>query len=98
MSIFDVDRSGTIGFNEFAGLWQYVKDWQGYDIVSYNIVPTFGTDEHVFLLVMMYSVFRHFDADRSGSIEGSELSNALRQFGYNLSPPLLQLVLAKYGE
>lgn len=71
MSIFDVDRSGTIGFNEFAGLWQYVKDWQG--------------------------VFRHFDADRSGSIEGSELSNALRQFGYNLSPPLLQLVLAKYA-
>lgn len=70
MSIFDVDRSGSIGFNEFAGLWQYVKDWQG--------------------------VFRHFDTDRSGSIEGSELSNALRQFGYNLSPPLLQLVLAKY--
>lgn len=41
---------------------------------------------------------RHFDADRSGSIEGAELSNALRQFGYNLSPPLLQLVLRKYGE
>ncbi|KII95477.1 hypothetical protein PLICRDRAFT_150222 [Plicaturopsis crispa FD-325 SS-3] len=28
MSIFDTDRSGTIGFNEFAGLWKYVKDWQ----------------------------------------------------------------------
>ncbi|EEB91252.1 hypothetical protein MPER_10422 [Moniliophthora perniciosa FA553] len=28
MSIFDVDRSGTIGFNEFAGLWKYIKDWQ----------------------------------------------------------------------
>jgi len=71
MTIFDVDRSGTIGFEEFAGLWQYVKDWQG--------------------------VFRHFDEDRSGSIEGSELSNALHQFGYNLSPPLLSLVLAKYA-
>ena len=21
----DTDRSGTIGFNEFAGLWKYVK-------------------------------------------------------------------------
>lgn len=29
MNIFDVDRSGTIGFDEFAGLWKYIKDWQG---------------------------------------------------------------------
>ncbi|KAF8326820.1 uncharacterized protein EI90DRAFT_2975455 [Cantharellus anzutake] len=71
MSLFDTDRSGTIGFNEFAGLWQYIKDWQ--------------------------NVFRHFDADRSGSVEGQELSNALRQFGYNLSPQLIQLLVAKYG-
>ncbi|KAF8901911.1 hypothetical protein CPB84DRAFT_1679308, partial [Gymnopilus junonius] len=28
MSIFDTDRTGTIGFNEFSGLWKYVKDWQ----------------------------------------------------------------------
>jgi len=71
MSIFDTDRSGTIGFNEFAGLWKYIKDWQG--------------------------VFRHFDSDRSGSIEGPELMQALRQFGYNLSEPLLGLVQRKYA-
>jgi Ca2+-binding EF-hand superfamily protein len=70
MSIFDADRSGTIGFNEFAGLWKYIKDWQG--------------------------VFKHFDKDRSGSIDTSELHAALRQFGYNLSPQLLQLVERKY--
>lgn len=29
MGIFDTDRSGTIGFNEFSGLWRYIKDWQG---------------------------------------------------------------------
>lgn len=29
MNIFDTDRSGTIGFNEFQGLWRYIKDWQG---------------------------------------------------------------------
>ncbi|KNZ59314.1 uncharacterized protein VP01_1760g4 [Puccinia sorghi] len=29
MNIFDTDRSGTIGFDEFAGLWKYIKDWQG---------------------------------------------------------------------
>ncbi|KAF5387237.1 hypothetical protein D9757_006872 [Collybiopsis confluens] len=70
MSIFDADRSGTIGFNEFAGLWKYIKDWQG--------------------------VFRHFDRDRSGSIDGLELREALSQFGYQLSPQLLDLVQRKY--
>jgi len=70
MSIFDTDRSGTIGFNEFAGLWKYVKDWQ--------------------------NVFRHFDRDRSGTIDGGELREALSQFGYNLSPALLELVQKKY--
>ncbi|EMD32999.1 hypothetical protein CERSUDRAFT_57577 [Gelatoporia subvermispora B] len=70
MTIFDTDRSGTVGFNEFAGLWKYIKDWQ--------------------------NVFRHFDRDGSGSIDGRELADALRQFGYNLSPPLLSLVERKY--
>jgi len=70
MSIFDTDRSGSIGFNEFSGLWKYIKDWQG--------------------------VFRHFDKDRSGSIDGAELQAALKQFGYNLSPTMLQLVEKKY--
>ncbi|KAG1734475.1 hypothetical protein EDB19DRAFT_1152305 [Suillus lakei] len=71
MGMFDVDRSGTIGFNEFSGLWKYIKDWQ--------------------------NVFRHFDRDRSGSIDRNELRDALRQFGYNLSPPLIELVQAKYA-
>ena len=43
-------------------------------------------------------VFRHFDRDHSGTIEGSELAEALRSFGYNLSPPLLMLIEQKYGE
>ncbi|KAK0210348.1 apoptosis-linked protein [Desarmillaria ectypa] len=71
MGIFDVDRSGTISYNEFAGLWKYISDWQ--------------------------NVFRHFDRDRSGSIEGRELAEALRNFGYSLSPNLLSLVERKYA-
>jgi len=70
MTIFDTDRNGTINFNEFSGLWKYIKDWQ--------------------------NVFRHFDKDRSGSIDGGELRDALAQFGFNLSPPLLNLVQRKY--
>ncbi|KAH7909711.1 hypothetical protein BJ138DRAFT_1154590 [Hygrophoropsis aurantiaca] len=71
MNIFDVDHSGTIGFQEFAGLWKYIADWQ--------------------------RVFKHFDRDHSGSIEGRELSEALRSFGYNLAPSLLTLLERKYA-
>ncbi|TFK29788.1 apoptosis-linked protein [Coprinopsis marcescibilis] len=71
MGIFDTDRSGTINFTEFAGLWKYIQDWQ--------------------------NVFRHFDRDRSGTIEGHELAEALRSFGYNLSPNLLSQIEHKYA-
>jgi hypothetical protein len=43
------------------------------------------------------NVFRHFDKDRSGSIDGYELAEALRSFGYNLSPSILTLIEQKYG-
>lgn len=43
-------------------------------------------------------MFKHFDQDQSGSIEGGELAQALQQFGYNLSPKLLSLVQRKYGK
>lgn len=42
-------------------------------------------------------VFLHFDRDRSGTIDGNELQEALRQFGYRLSPQLLNLLQRKYG-
>lgn len=71
MTIFDTDRSGSITYNEFAGLWKYIQDWQG--------------------------VFRHFDADRSGSIDEGELSRALSNFGYNLNPRLLHIVVQKFS-
>jgi len=71
MNIFDTDRSGTIGFQEFSGLWKYISDWQ--------------------------NVFRHFDRDRSGSIDGRELADALKSFGYTLSPSLIMMVEQKYA-
>lgn len=43
-------------------------------------------------------VFRRFDGDHSGSIDGHELSYALNSFGYKLSPSLLSLIEQKYGE
>ncbi|PWN25921.1 EF-hand [Jaminaea rosea] len=41
-------------------------------------------------------VFQRFDSDRSGSIDQNELGNALRGFGYNLSPKLIHIVSQKY--
>jgi len=71
MTIFDTNRSGTIGFSEFVGLYKYIKDWLG--------------------------VFAYFDRDRSGTIDGGELRQALDRFGYtNFSPQLLELVEKKY--
>jgi Ca2+-binding EF-hand superfamily protein len=43
-------------------------------------------------------VFRHFDKDRSGTIDGHELAEALRSFGYRLAPSLLTLIEQKYGK
>jgi Ca2+-binding EF-hand superfamily protein len=43
------------------------------------------------------NVFKFYDQDGSGTIEGRELSEALRSFGFNLSPTILRLVEAKYG-
>ncbi|PFH50069.1 hypothetical protein AMATHDRAFT_61829 [Amanita thiersii Skay4041] len=71
MNIFDTDRNGRIGFQEFTGLWKYIVDWQ--------------------------NVFRHFDRDKSGSIDGRELSEALLSFGYRLSPSLLTKIEHKYA-
>ena len=49
-------------------------------------------------IVDWQNVFRHFDRDRSGTIDGRELAEALRSFGYNFSQSLLTLIEHKYGE
>lgn len=43
-------------------------------------------------------VFKHFDRDHSGSIDGHELASALSSFGYKFSPAILSLIEQKYGE
>jgi len=71
MSIFDINGSGDIDFNEFTGLWRYIEDWQ--------------------------NVFRHFDRDRSGTIDSLELQSALNQFGMRLPKHLLSMLVAKFA-
>ena len=42
-------------------------------------------------------MFRHFDQDCSGTIDGSELQSALNQFDMKLPQQLLSLLVAKFG-
>ncbi|PVV01287.1 hypothetical protein BB560_004298, partial [Smittium megazygosporum] len=69
ISMFDVDMSGTIDFNEFVGLWRYIEDWK--------------------------KCFRTFDKDGSGTIDRSELFNALKAFGFNVSPRVVDSLVKK---
>lgn len=71
MNLFDINRSGTIGFNEYQGLWKYIRDW--------------------------HNAFKYFDKDRSGTIDVGEMAEALRKFGYNLTPQLIILIQKKYA-
>ncbi|CAG8605696.1 5537_t:CDS:1 [Ambispora leptoticha] len=70
-NMFDFDRSGSIHFQEFAGLWRYVEEWK--------------------------KIFASFDRDNSGTIDTSELKNALLAFGFNVSDRFLDIIVRKYN-
>ncbi|ORX92448.1 programmed cell death protein [Basidiobolus meristosporus CBS 931.73] len=70
INMFDRDHNGTINYQEFAGLWRYIEDWQ--------------------------KCFLGFDKDHSGYIDAQELQDALRAFGYNLTPQFVRLLILKY--
>jgi Ca2+-binding EF-hand superfamily protein len=40
--------------------------------------------------------FQAFDVDRSGSINESEMGNALRNFGFNVSPKFIHTLIQKF--
>ncbi|KAJ7197167.1 hypothetical protein GGX14DRAFT_552439 [Mycena pura] len=88
MGIFDTDNSGTIDF----------KGGQASVILSLVLYSNASEFSGLWKYISDWqNVFVHFDRDGSGSIEGSELQQALKSFGYNLSPTLLTLVERKYA-
>jgi peflin len=42
-------------------------------------------------------MFQRFDQNHSGTIDGSELQSALKQFGMKLPPHLVSLLVTKFG-
>ncbi|KAF7295329.1 EF-hand domain-containing protein [Mycena indigotica] len=107
-SAVDTDRSGSISVSE---LQQALVNgnWTRFDLDTVKmLMGIFDTDRSGTISFNEFSglwkyisdwqnVFRHFDRDGSGSIEGNELASALRSFGYNLSPNLLTLIERKYA-
>jgi len=89
MKLFqDTERNGTIGFNG--------KCFCIYDFIhKFSLLTEFSRLWQY--IADWQRVFKHFDRDHSGTIERRELADALRNFGYNLSPTLLSLLEHKYG-
>jgi Ca2+-binding EF-hand superfamily protein len=103
----DLDRSGAITAIELERAL-INGDWTPFDLDTVKLLMTiFDSDRNGTISFTEFAglwkyikdwqnVFRHFDRDRSGSIDGPELRDALTQFGYNLSPSVLDLVQRKY--
>ncbi|KAI0285753.1 hypothetical protein BGY98DRAFT_909596 [Russula aff. rugulosa BPL654] len=72
MSLFDLDKNGSIDVNEVTIL-------------------------ELFLLYSWQGVFGYFDKNKNNTIDGDELEQALKQYGYDLSTDLQELLKRKYG-
>ncbi|KAL9940499.1 hypothetical protein V8E36_001204 [Tilletia maclaganii] len=104
-----VDRDGSGNISPLELQQALVNgDWSPFDLDTVKmLMAIFDVDRsghitfHEYAGLFKYvqdwqGCFRHFDQDRSGSIDQGELQNALRNFGYNLNPRLLQMLVAKY--
>lgn len=104
----DVDRSGSISASELQRAL-INGDWTTFDLDTVKLLMTlFDTDRtgdidfNEFSGLWRYiedwqHVFRRFDRDGSGSIDSTELQNALTQFGFKIPQHLLGLLVAKYA-
>ena len=67
------------------------------------MLPSRFTDSHVqsglwSFLAAWRTLFDRFDADRSGSIQYDEFSEALVAFGYRLSPQFVTILFRTYDK
>ncbi|KAG6856011.1 hypothetical protein H0H87_008413 [Tephrocybe sp. NHM501043] len=73
----------------FATLWKYINARPGLLEIVDKYSPILMQD--------WQNVFKHFDKDRSGSIDVNELREALVQFGFRLNPSVVDLIVKKYA-
>ncbi|THU90646.1 EF-hand [Dendrothele bispora CBS 962.96] len=104
----DTDSSGRITVQDLE-IALMEGDWTPFNIETVKMLMSiFDTDRsgtidfNEFASLWKYiedlqDVFRNFDHNHSGSIDGSELGEALSQVGFRLPHHLLDLVQRKYG-
>jgi len=104
----DTDGSGALSVTELQqalvnGNWSHfdldtVKMLVNIFDANHNGTISFADFARLWKYIAEWQgVFKHFDKDHSGSIEGRELAEAMRSFGYNLSPALLTILQHKYA-
>ncbi|KAI9568920.1 hypothetical protein HD554DRAFT_2021634 [Boletus coccyginus] len=103
----NVDRSGEISVVELQRALDH-GDWAPFDVDTIKLLmQLFDNDRRGTIGFKQFSgiwwyikdwqnLFRHFDRDHSGTIDAGELRDALAQFGYRLTPQLIQLIQRKY--
>ncbi|KAN0081463.1 hypothetical protein V8E55_009087 [Tylopilus felleus] len=104
----NTDRSGEITVVELQRALDN-GDWAPFDLDTIKLLmQLFDTERRGTIGFKQFSgiwwyikdwqnLFRHFDRDRSGTIDASELRDALAQFGYRLTPHLIELIEHKYA-
>ncbi|KAH0829042.1 EF-hand [Lanmaoa asiatica] len=98
----NVDRSGEITIVELRkfsspSIVVAIDHDRGFAFAIMTIVRTRSVSSHIPPFQDWQNLFRHFDRDHSGTIDNRELRDALSQFGYRLTPRLIELIERKYA-
>ncbi|KAG2220042.1 hypothetical protein INT45_012218 [Circinella minor] len=105
----DTDNSGQLTVDELQRAL-INGDWSPFNIETVRLmVAMFDKDQTGTIDFQEFSglwkyiedwkrCFQTFDADGSGSIDRSEMGNALRTFGYNLSDKFINILINKFDK
>ncbi|XP_006031307.1 peflin [Alligator sinensis] len=105
----DADRSGYISVKELKQAlvnsnWSAFNDEtclmmiNMFDKTKSGRIDLFGFSALWRFIQQWKNLFQQYDRDHSGSINFSELQQALSQMGYSLSPQFTQLLLSRYSQ
>ncbi|XP_018556998.1 peflin [Lates calcarifer] len=103
----DADRSGFINLKELKQAlvnsnWSAFNDEtclmmiNMFDKTRSGRIDMFGFSALWDFMQRWRALFQQYDRDRSGSISGTELHQALAQMGYNLSPQFTDMLVQRF--
>ncbi|KAG9279755.1 peflin [Astyanax mexicanus] len=103
----DTDRSGYINLKELKQALlnsnnsafndeTCIMMLNMFDKTKSGRMDVFGFSALWMYLQQWRAVFNQFDRDRSGSINSSEMHQALSQMGYNMSPQFIETLVSRY--